>query len=147
MAYSSEEKTKIFNEIIEIISKEGKSLRQVLRRKDMPSSQTFYKWIEEDSQKSKQYARACEERADAIFDEILDIADQSTHDKKILDDGKEVVDNEVVQRSRLKIDARKWVLSKMNPKKYGDKMDLTVDDKRMTPEERAKRIAELKSKL
>ena len=148
MAYSQEQKDKCFERIIEHIE-EGNSLRSALDMHDMPSSQTFYIWLNEDADKSKRYARACEERATLIFEEILDIADESHSDKKVLEDGREVVDGEVVQRSRLRIDARKWMLSKMNPKKYGDKLDMTTDGESLnvSPAERAKRIAELKSKL
>lgn len=125
MAYSKEEIESKFNDIINLIQDDGMSLRKALSQGNMPSSQTFYIWLEEDEVKSKQYTRACGKRADTIFEEILDIADESHSDKKILEDGREVVDNEIVQRSRLRIDARKWMLSKMNPKKYGDKVDVT----------------------
>lgn len=66
--------------------------------------------------------RATEVRADVIFDDILSIADQNGKDTYINENGVEVVNNDVIQRSRLQIDARKWVLSKLNPKKFGDKV-------------------------
>ena len=75
---------------------------------------------------SNNYAGACDERADAIFEEILEIADESQNDIKTLEDGRKVTDTEVVQRSRVRIDARKWVLGRMKPKKYGDKLDVTT---------------------
>ena len=126
MAYSKEEIESTFEEIIKQISN-GSSLRQVLRQSKMPSSQTFYLWINEDESKSKQYVRACDERAELIFNQILTIAD-STADDIILDqDGKMVTNHNVIQRDRLRVDARKWALSKMNPKKYGDKVDVTTD--------------------
>ncbi len=123
MAYSKKEKDKAFNKIISHIEG-GNSLRSALELDNTPSSQTFYIWIDEDEDKSKQYARACEKRADVVFEEILTIADENQFDTKTLDDGKVVVDSEVVQRSRLRVDARKWMLGKMNPKKYGDKLDI-----------------------
>ncbi len=121
MAWSDENKEKAFEQIMESIIG-GKSLRQSLREKDTPSSETFYNWIKE-TEKSKQYARACEDRADSIFDEILEIADATANDIVIDENGKEVVNHHVIQRDRLRIDARKWNLSKMQPKKYGDKLD------------------------
>lgn len=127
MAYSPEEIEEKFSDILNLISQDGLSLRDALMQGNMPSSQTFYKWIDEDEEKSKRYARACEGRAESIFEEILDIADESHSDKKVLDDGREVTDSEVVQRSRLRVDARKWVLSKMNPKKYGDKVQQDIN--------------------
>jgi hypothetical protein len=130
MSYTIEDITEIFNKIlIEIES--GRALRKILKEDDnMPSTQTFYKWIDEDAEKSKQYARACEVRADAIFDDIIDIADDSSGDKKVIQSG-EVVDSEFVARSRIRIDARKWIASKLNPKKYGDKIDQTTDGEKI----------------
>src|SRR5690606_27993836 len=118
MAYSIEEIDEMFERIIKGIAEDGESLRSVLQRHSMPSNETFYKWLEADENKSKQYARACEERADSIFEEILEIADENNADVSISDEGKVIMNGDVVQRSRLKVDARKWVLSKMNPKKY-----------------------------
>ena len=126
MAYSKKEIEDRFKDVINFISLEGMSLRSALSQDFMPSNETFYKWLDSDEVKSKQYARACEKRADAIFEEILNIADESHSDKKTMPDGREVVDSEVVQRSRLRVDARKWMLSKMNPKKYGDKVEQTI---------------------
>lgn len=107
---------------------DGQPLRQILKTIPMSAS-TFYEWLEGDTLKAKRYARACELRADAIFDEILDIADDSSQDvvKTDLGDGVEVErpNNEFMQRSRLRVDARKWVVAKLNPKKYGDKYEAT----------------------
>ena len=126
MAYSKKQVETIFSEIIKQISK-GKSLRSVLRQTDMPSSQTFYIWIDEDHEKSKQYARACSDRADVIFEDMFYIAD-ATEDDIIMDEnGKLITNHNVIQRDRLRVDTRKWALSKMNPKKYGDKVDVTTD--------------------
>ena len=126
MAYSIEEIEDIFNKIIVEIEN-GRALRKILKEdENMPSTQTFYKWIDEDEVKSKQYARACEVRADAIFDDIIDIADDSSGDKKVVESG-EVIDSEFVARSRIRIDARKWIASKLNPKKYGDKIQHSND--------------------
>jgi Pyruvate/2-oxoacid:ferredoxin oxidoreductase gamma subunit len=88
----------------------------------MPSTSTFYQWLDNNTEKAKQYARATEVRADIIFDDILSIADENSNDTYINDNGIEVVNSDVIQRSRLRIDARKWVLSKLNPKKFGDKI-------------------------
>lgn len=128
MAYSNKEIENIFDSIIEDIE-HGYSLRTVLKNGSNPSSRTFYKWLDEDENKVKQYARACDIRAEDIFEDILDIADDKTGDKTILSDGREVFNGEFAARSRIKIDARKWILCKMNPKKYGEKIDLGLDFK------------------
>lgn len=128
MAYSGKQKEEIFEHIFTEIS-EGRALRNVLKDDLCPDVTTFYAWLDNDEEKSKQYVRACEARADAIFDEIIDIADESYGDKKVLENGSEIMDSEFVARSRIKIDARKWIASKLNPTKYGDKVDLTSGNK------------------
>ena len=124
MAYTKEDKETIFQSILSQIE-EGASLRSALRKDKMPSSSTFFIWLEEDETKSKQYVRATELRAENMFEDILSIVDENTNDTITLDDGKEIVNNDVIQRARLRMDARKWMLGKMNPKKYGDKLDMT----------------------
>lgn len=121
MAYSEENKETILNNIFIEINK-GRAVRNILKDEGMPDVTTFYRWIDNDEEKYKQYMRACDNRADAIFDEIIDIADDRSGDIKITKDGEEVIDNEFIARSRLRIDARKWIASKLNPKKYGDKI-------------------------
>lgn len=129
MAYSAEEIENIFEEILEYIEA-GKSLRSILLSSDMPSSRTFFKWLDEDKDKVKRYARATEIRAENIFEDMLEIADDGTNDFMTITKGDleyNVEDKEVTNRSRLRIDVRKWMLSKMQPKKYGDKLDVTSD--------------------
>ena len=127
MAYTNIQIEEIFNEVIELVES-GKPIRQVTKIKGMPSNTTFYKWLEEDKKKAERYARACEVRADVIFEEILTIADKQGEDIIIVD-GKEITNHNVINRNRLQVDARKWVLAKMQPTKYGDKIDLTSGDK------------------
>jgi hypothetical protein len=66
-------------------------------------------------------------QADALFDEALEIADDAAGDWSTDKDGKRVLDHEHVQRSRLRVDTRKWAAGKMAPKRYGDKMQHTGD--------------------
>ena len=123
MAYKADEVENIFNQIIiEIIG--GRSLKSILKDEGMPSINTFYKWIEGCEIKMNHYARAMNIRADYLFEEIIEISDDSSNDTIETDNGP-VMNSEFVQRSRLKVDARKWVVSKMNPKKYGEKQETT----------------------
>lgn len=125
-SYTEEDKKDIWNSVIaDMIS--GKSLRSILADETMPSYATFYDWMSEDEVRLKQYARAASIRADIIFDEIKDISDSTDDDEITLDDGKVVTNHHVINRDRLRVDSRKWMLSKMNPKKYGDKIE--VDNK------------------
>jgi hypothetical protein len=91
------------------------------------SSQTFRAWLDADAEFSKRYARATEQRADAIFEDMLDIADDGSRDYEASEDGGIVVNHDHIARARLRIDARKWMLAKMRPKKYGDKLELSGD--------------------
>ena len=125
MAYKEKEIQSIFKDILTGITK-GKALRNILKDGSMPSTSTFYNWLQEDESKSKQYARATELRAENIFEDILDIADNNTSDIISGVDG-DRTNNDVIQRSRLMVDARKWYLSKLNPKKYGDKIETTIE--------------------
>lgn len=122
MAYSEDEKIELVNSICESIEN-GNSLRKASIEYGLPAK-TFYEWIDSDEKKSKQYARACELRAEAIVDEILELADESNADAYLDDEGNTVVDGKVVQRSKLQVDTRKWLVGKLNPKKYGDKLDV-----------------------
>ena len=81
----------------------------------MPGRTTVLRWLADNEVFRGQYAYACEVRQDDIFDELFDISDNSGED---------------VNRDRLRIDTRKWVLARMAPKKYGDKaaVELTGKD-------------------
>jgi len=134
-AYSEKEKTEIFDDICEKIIN-GKSLRSVLRELN-PSiaPSTFFIWLREDISKSKQYEISTKERSELMFEEMFDIADDSVNDyikKEVNGIEIEVLNTENIQRSRLRIDTRKWALSKMNPKKYGDKTDITTNGEKIT---------------
>ena len=112
----------LFNGIIEDIAEKHLSVSDAIKGK--MSFSTFYE-ILKDEEKSKKYARACELRAEYLFDEMIEIADEKARDVTINEEtGRPMVDNEVIQRSRLRVDTRKWALSKINPKKYGDKLQL-----------------------
>jgi len=86
------------------------------------SQRVLWNWLAADEIFMQQYARAKEICADTLAEEIIEIADDNRFDTRIKDDGTEVTDNEVVQRSRLRVDARKWYASKLAPKKYGDRI-------------------------
>ena len=128
MAWNDEDKAKAIYLILDCIS-QGQSLKSIIderSREEVPAYSTIMLWINEDKTFSENYTRACEERAEKIFEEIIDIADDRANDYTETEDGKTMFNAEHVQRSRLKIDARKWVLSKMNSKRFGDKVDLTT---------------------
>jgi hypothetical protein len=89
-------------------------------------SRKFYRWLDENGDFRDQYARAREEQADKLFREIIEIADDKSGDCITTSDGKPIVDHENIQRSRLRVDARKWAAAKLAPKKYGDRVENDV---------------------
>lgn len=121
MAYTKKQIESIFTKICQRIS-EGEALRNIINKDDTFSSTVFYETIK-DKEKNKQYARVCEERAEKIFEEILEIADKQGEDVVKTEDG-EYINYNIINRNRLQIDSRKWILSKMMPKKYGDKVEI-----------------------
>ena len=121
---------KLANEICEQLSK-GRSLNKILKQDGMPSSTTVMKWLWRESKHKeefvKQYTRARQEQAEHWADETIDIADEKEGDYYTNEKGKKLVDHENINRSRLRVDTRKWFASKLLPKKYGDKMTLAGD--------------------
>jgi hypothetical protein len=92
----------------------------------MPGKATVFRWLGANEEFRDQYARAREAQAEALADEIIDIADDGHNDWMERNQGDAagwVQNGEAMQRSRLRVDARKWVASKLLPKKYGDKLD------------------------
>lgn len=110
------------------------SLRAIAAMEGMPAVATIMSWLADDSKPEflEQYARAREAQADKMAEDILAIADEECtmvradkHGTKA-DDGEGntqvVFDATAVARNKLRVDARKWLASKMAPKKYGDKV-------------------------
>lgn len=106
------------------------SLKQIEEKGDKyPNKSTILRWNTQDGEIYKWfqdlYARALIIRAHAWAEEILDISDDGTNDwiERQAKNGKtyKAIDNEAVQRSRLRVDSRKFLLAKMLPKLYGDK--------------------------
>ena len=98
---------------------EGQSLRTICSDDHMPTVSTVMSWLMLGSsgddryvQFLGQYARARDAQGDTYADEIIKIADETPPEEAHL--------------GRLRVDARKWVASKLKPKKYADKIDLGV---------------------
>lgn len=133
----------IADAICEQIS-DGKSLKEVCGDESMPCYKTVQNWLS-DSSKGEflhKYARAREAQADYFAEEILRISDEEVttvradkHPGADADEGgmvEVVFDAVAVARNRLRVDSRKWLASKLAPKKYGDRMELAGDLKLVT---------------
>lgn len=102
----------------------GKSARAMCLEVGI-SQPCLWGWLGKDELFVKQYARAKEQCADFIAAECIEISDDGRRDYTAVD-GEYVVDHDHIQRSRLRVDARKWYASKLAPKKYGDRLDTTL---------------------
>ena len=132
-AFTPEQKAKACEEILAKV-RGGMSLRAACESGDdwTPTESSFRDWCEDDKELSAQYARAREDRAEKIFEECLTIADSQEGDV-IKVDGTDQPNHDLIQRAKLRIDTRKWMLGKMQPKVYGEKVDLTSSDGSMSP--------------
>jgi len=112
----------VANKICERLA-EGETLRSICRDKGMPAASVVRRWALDDREGFyAHYARARDTGLDAMADELLDIADDGENDRDA--DGK--ADSEHINRSRLRVDTRKWYLSKLAPKRYGDRSSLEL---------------------
>jgi hypothetical protein len=122
---SSDFTPEIANEICDRLAK-GESLRTICgdgRDDFIPHRATIIRWLGENEQFRDQYAHAREAQADHYAEEIVAIADCTDMQASPFDGSVPAVRDP--QRDRLRIDARKWVASKLAPKRYGDKVALT----------------------
>lgn len=141
----------------------GESLKSVCADPRMPDKRTVLHWADKDVDGFRtRYALAMDFRAQGIFDDMLEIADSIEPGKRVKKNhkGTEVTIGDMVERSKLRIDTRKWILARMSPKRYGEKITQeisgpdggpvkTESDFRPTPadENFLKRAAEARMRL
>lgn len=124
MARNTRYSTALAKKICERIAN-GEFLKNICQDKGFPGRSTVYRWLldEEKSEFWDLYARAREMRCDHWLVECFEIADDSSGDyvEKVDKKGRKykAVDHENIQRSRLRIDTRKWAMAKLWPRKYG----------------------------
>ena len=117
--------SKYSDELVETICAllmEGQSLVHICSLDNMPSRQTVARWLAAKPDFQQRYKQAREVQAEFMADELLALADDATEDFY----GEGQPNRVAVQRSKLKIDTRKWVASKLLPRKYGDRIDMNV---------------------
>lgn len=99
---------------------DGNSLKSICEREDMPDKSTVYNWLHENREGFfDKYVRAREIQSEQMYDELVAIADSAT--------GKNDAD-----AVRVRVQARQWVLSKIQAKRFGDKLDVTSKDEKIT---------------
>jgi hypothetical protein len=107
----------------------GESLKSITNEPDMPCQTAVYAWLLRDPEFAKRYARAREEQADTLADEIVDIADERPEVNELIDKKTGEVlsidlSSSYIAWQKNRIEARKWTAMKLRPKKYGDKLEL-----------------------
>ena len=104
---------------------EGQMLKDICRAPGMPSERAVRQRVVDDEVFHARYQRAKEQSNEVMEDEIREISDDSSGDMTIDEKGRPVVDHENINRSRLRVDARKWILAKRNPARWGDSQRIT----------------------
>ncbi len=99
----------------------GLSAFKACQSAGVPQS-TFSRWVDDDAILAENYARAREDLIERMAEEVLELSDATVGETI---DGKK--DWAAVQKHRLQVDTRKWLLSKLAPKKYGDKLEVSGD--------------------
>jgi hypothetical protein len=110
IVWTSERKAEAADTILAQIAM-GKGLVRICQAPDLPKAFTFREWMRSDADLAARYARAREDQADYLADQIVEIAD----------------DAEDANKARVQIEARKWVAAKLKSQSYGDKLNLSPD--------------------
>jgi hypothetical protein len=103
----------------------GEPLIAICRDDGSPDVRTVYRWLAAHEDFRLMYARAREDQADTLADQIIDIADNPMRGVKTKtdEDGNvETTEGDMIEHRRLQVDARKWIAAKLKPRKYGDKL-------------------------
>ncbi len=116
--------------ILSEIATTTKGLEEICEGDGFPNPSTVYRWIASNEEFCKKYARAKELQTEVMEAEMLEIADDGRNDwmtRKLGDEVTEVQNHEAINRSRLRIETRKWLMGKLKPKKYGEKLAIGGD--------------------
>jgi hypothetical protein len=121
MGKSHAQKDEIIKKVLDGMSNDGLSCFKSCKKAGIPNS-TFLLWVSEDKELADKYMRARDDLIERIANDAIEIADEpvGTTDSGATDSG-------AVQKQRLQVDTRKWLLSKLAPRKYGEKIQLAGD--------------------
>lgn len=127
MGRPTEYTKEIGDEICEIIATSNKGLSTICKDERMPCRATIHNWLKTNETFLDNYTRAKQDQADFLVDEMLEIADTCRPGTKkvIKPTGEEVTEGDMIERSKLMVDTRKFIASKLKPKKYGQNIDVT----------------------
>jgi len=114
------EREEVCQQILEEISTSTKGLGTICIELGTVNRRTFLRWLKTDSGLCHRYVLAREFQQELVAEEMLAIADDGSNDTYVDEEVRTRVDHDNIQRSRLRVDTRKWLMSKLAPKKYGD---------------------------
>lgn len=114
------DKAAICQEVLEGM-RNGLSAFKACQKAGVPQS-TFNRWVDADAKLAEDYAHAREDLIERMAQEVIELSDQEVPETG---DGKK--DWQAIQKHKLQVDTRKWLLSKLAPKKYGDKLEVSGD--------------------
>lgn len=100
----------------------GMSVRQICSEPGMPCRTVVKGWIKSSPDRQREYAEACSERAEALAEALEAICDEPIPPGL---DGP--AQSAFIQRQRLRVDTRKWIASKLAPKRYGEKLEIETN--------------------
>lgn len=129
--------------ICELVASTGHGLLKLTKLyPEIPAKETINRWRYRVPEFRVQYAQAKIEQADRLAEECLEIADDDSYDTKLTPEGFEICNTEFIARSRLRIDTRKWLASKLLPKQYGQQSEEEQKDKKALIEAFIDKLAE-----
>jgi len=126
MSYVMDDRETLAQAVVDSMVTNGQSLRKCCIQVGIDPAR-FLRAVDASPELAKQYARARQALLDKMADEILELADAPV---PVLDNG--ATDNALVRQRQLQVDTRKWFLSKLAPKVYGDRLDVSVTDNRIS---------------
>lgn len=109
--------TELADRICSLIASSHKSMATICKEVGIGYT-THTDWLRTNKEYSDKYARAKEDQADYLAEEMIDISEHTEEDHTPFTGAN------VIQRDRLRVETRKWIASKLKPKKYGDKLDI-----------------------
>ncbi len=132
MAYTPSQKLVAFKKVIKALES-GKTLGNILDEPNMPSRTGFYSWLKSEEGFEEKYVRAKELSAEALYDEMIRIAETPImgDETTIGPNGVTITTKDQIHHRRLLLDTIKWRLGKEAPRKYGDKLDVTSDGEKV----------------
>src|SRR5216683_1827166 len=106
---------------------DGQTLRQICRDPEMPNRETVVRWTRNDDGRRRLYDQARRDGTDSLADDLVDIAWDTSNDTTVTERGTPVANHEWIARSRLKSETIRFLLMKLNPRRYGDKLPEAIE--------------------